>query len=292
MKRTHRFPARLIRWTSLCVCFVLVLSCFVVMPVANFDHNPTALAKGQSSSQNANVKKVEPAPPVAGPPAGNLPNLDDVKLRRAVAARAPEPVNSTLRSRRKPIESRRGRKVSDPLPWRPGVAHNSRSLRKGSALSGKLNDRGQGYSNQRRSATQARSHHALLSFLLPQSGPTNVALSTNGAVASASSSYSGCAPSGAQDGDRKGLNYGTNTSWAGASPNFPQWLEIDFNGSKTISEIDVFTLQDNYQNPSEPTETMTFSQHGVTVFDAQYWDGSNWITVPGGSITGNNKVWR
>jgi hypothetical protein len=120
----------------------------------------------------------------------------------------------------------------------------------------------------------------------------NVALSTNGAVASASSSYSGCAPSGAQDGDRKGLNYGTNTSWAGATASFPQWLEIDFNGSQTISEIDVFTLQDNYQNPSEPTETMTFSQHGVTVFDAQYWDGSNWITVPGGSITGNNKVWR
>ena len=27
-------------------------------------------------------------------------------------------------------------------------------------------------------------------------------------------------------------------------------------------------------------------------FDVQYWDGSNWITVPGGSITGNNLVWR
>ena len=24
----------------------------------------------------------------------------------------------------------------------------------------------------------------------------------------------------------------------------------------------------------------------------QYWDGSSWVTVPNGSVTGNNKVWR
>src|SRR5258708_2032304 len=135
MKRTHRFPARLIRWTSLCVCFVLVLSCFVVTPLANFDHNRTALAKGQSNSQNGNVKKVEPAPPVTGPPAANLPNLDEVRIRRAEAASAPEPVSSTMRSKHKAMESRHGRKVGDPLPSRAGAVHNNRSLQKGSALS-------------------------------------------------------------------------------------------------------------------------------------------------------------
>jgi len=51
-------------------------------------------------------------------------------------------------------------------------------------------------------------------------------------------------------------------------------------------------LQDNYSNPSEPTEAMTFSLYGVTAFDVQYWNGSSWVTVPGGSVTGNNKVWR
>jgi hypothetical protein len=37
---------------------------------------------------------------------------------------------------------------------------------------------------------------------------------------------------------------------------------------------------------------MTFTLYGITVFDAQYWNGSTWVTVPGGSISGNNKVWR
>ncbi len=111
-------------------------------------------------------------------------------------------------------------------------------------------------------------------------------------MTNASSSYAGCAPSGARDGDRKGLNYHQNGTWAGASASFPQWLEIDFNGTQTISEIDVFMLQDNYSSPSDPTETMTFSLYGVTGFEVQYWNGSSWATVPSGSVTGNNKVWR
>src|SRR5262249_36030187 len=72
---------------------------------------------------------------------------------------------------------------------------------------------------------------------------------------------------------------------------YPDWLQIDFNGTKTINEIDVFTLQDNYANPVEPSLTDTFTLYGITGFDIQYWDGSAWITVPNGSITGNNKIW-
>src|SRR6266404_8308237 len=116
MKRTHRLPARFIRWTSLCVCFALVLSCLVVTPLGSFDHSSTALAQGQTGSLNGNAKKVEPAPPLAGPPAANLSNLDEVKLRGQEAPHAPESVSSTLRSRRKPLEPRLGRKVGDPLP--------------------------------------------------------------------------------------------------------------------------------------------------------------------------------
>jgi len=88
---THRLPARLIRWTSLSVCFALVLSCFVVTPLAKPDHKSKALAQGQSGSQDGKAKKVEPAPPVTGPPAANLPNLDEVKQRRQEAPGAPEP---------------------------------------------------------------------------------------------------------------------------------------------------------------------------------------------------------
>lgn len=95
------------------------------------------------------------------------------------------------------------------------------------------------------------------------------------------------------NGDRKGLNWENGGGWNdNTSGVYPDWAQVDFNGNKSITEIDVFTLQDNYQNPSEPTETMTFSQYGITAFDVQYWNGSSWVTVPNGSVTGNNKVWR
>jgi hypothetical protein len=124
--------------------------------------------------------------------------------------------------------------------------------------------------------------------------PINVALASNGATANASSIYNANFPAGgANNGDRKGLNWGNGGGWADGTDNvFPDWLEINFNGSKTINEIDVFTVQDNDSNPQEPTLAMTFSFWGITAFDVQYWNGSTWVTVPSGSVTGNNKVWR
>src|SRR5438309_1288758 len=37
---------------------------------------------------------------------------------------------------------------------------------------------------------------------------------------------------------------------------------------------------------------MTFSQYGIVDFQVQYWNGSSWQTVTGGSVTGNNKIWN
>jgi hypothetical protein len=34
------------------------------------------------------------------------------------------------------------------------------------------------------------------------------------------------------------------------------------------------------------------SVYGVTNFDVQYWTGAGWAIIPGGSVTGNDKVWR
>ena len=72
----------------------------------------------------------------------------------------------------------------------------------------------------------------------------------------------------------------------------PAWLQVDFNGSKSIDEIDVFGVQDDYANPIEPTTSLTFSLYSLTGFDVQYWTGLAWTTVPNGSVTGNNKVSR
>ncbi len=123
----------------------------------------------------------------------------------------------------------------------------------------------------------------------------NVALAANGATVTASSQYSGNYPASSTiNGDRRGLNWNNGGGWNDAAPanTFSDWLQIDFNGNKTIYEIDVFTLQDNPATPAEPTEPMTFSWYGLTAYSVQYWNGSSWVTVPGGSVTGNNKVWR
>lgn len=95
------------------------------------------------------------------------------------------------------------------------------------------------------------------------------------------------------DGDRKGLNPGAGGYWNDATSNeFPDWVQINFAGSKTITEIDVYTLHDTYTTPIDPTASMSFSTYGITDVDVQYWDGSAWVTVPGGSISGNRQVWR
>ncbi len=130
MRRTHRLSARLIRWTSLSVCFALVLSCFVVTPLAKPNHNSTVLAQGQSGSQNGKGKKVEPAPPVTGPPGANLPNLDEVRQRRQDAPAPPPQIPSTMRSPRKLRESRRGVRTSDPLAPARRLSYGTRNTKR------------------------------------------------------------------------------------------------------------------------------------------------------------------
>lgn len=116
----------------------------------------------------------------------------------------------------------------------------------------------------------------------------NVALTSNGGVASASSELS--AASIAIDGVR---NWATTGAWKDATADsFPDWLQVNFNGSKTINEIDVFAVRDDYTNAIDPTEETTFTLYGITDYNVQYWDGANWTTVPGGNIIANNKVWK
>lgn len=133
----------------------------------------------------------------------------------------------------------------------------------------------------------------------PVTLPVNVAAAANGATATASSVVNSNYPaSAAINGDRKGTTWGSGGGWNDATENtYPDWLQVNFAGTKTINEISVYTLQDNFQNAVEPTLDLTFSTanntgNGIRDFDVQYWNGTAWVTVPNGSVTGNNKVWR
>ncbi len=124
---------------------------------------------------------------------------------------------------------------------------------------------------------------------------TNVAAASYGATASASSEAGpGYAASGAIDGNRAASNWGTGTGWNDATAGvYPDSVVVNFGVNQSISEVDVYSLQDNYLNPVEPTDTMTFIYYGLTDFQVQIPDGvGGWVDVPGGHVTNNNLVKR
>lgn len=122
----------------------------------------------------------------------------------------------------------------------------------------------------------------------------NVARASNGGVATASSTLSANYPaSSVINGDRRGTGWGAGGGWNDGTQNSgPDWIEVAFNGSKTIDEVSVFSLQDTYTAPVEPTATLTFSSFGLRAFQVQYWDGAAWVNIPGAAVTTNNLVWR
>jgi hypothetical protein len=123
-------------------------------------------------------------------------------------------------------------------------------------------------------------------------GSTNVALASAGGVATASSSYSAAYPvTAVNNNERAGVNWGNGGGWNDLTANqYPDWVQVNFNGSKTIDRVVVYTVQDNYPGPIEPTDTQTFSLYGLTAFTVQGWNGSAWVTLA--TVAANNLVKR
>jgi RHS repeat-associated protein len=127
---------------------------------------------------------------------------------------------------------------------------------------------------------------------------TNFALASNGAVATAQNyTVEGTywnlhfQPTYAIDGVHS-INPPNGDHYWRDEHGLSSWLEVDFHGSTTIDEIDVYTTADNPAYYNEPTPTQTFTSFGITSFDVQYWNGAGWTTLPGGSVSNNNLVWR
>jgi hypothetical protein len=138
----------------------------------------------------------------------------------------------------------------------------------------------------------AASTSGALSQIVTSVRSINFALVANGGVATASSTISPAFPtSSINNNERAGVNWGNGGGWNDASADaYPDWVQIAFSGSKTIDRVVVYTVQDNYANPIEPTDTQTFSLYGVTAFTVQGQQGRKWITLA--KIVGNNLVKR
>ncbi|HEV3467765.1 MAG TPA: zinc-dependent metalloprotease family protein [Pyrinomonadaceae bacterium] len=116
-----------------------------------------------------------------------------------------------------------------------------------------------------------------------------------GATATASSVYPNWDfnPMSAIDGDRTGVNWGSGGGWNdGTRATYPDWLEVSFGGARAVNQVRVYTLQDGYAGGAEPTAATTASENGIIDFDIQAWDGTSWVTVPGGEIRGNALALR
>ncbi len=123
----------------------------------------------------------------------------------------------------------------------------------------------------------------------------NVAAAANGGTATASSETypATAATNGARD-SFYGAGWGTvDGGWNDATNlTYPDWLQVEFGGTYSIGEIDVITLKDAFTAYGYPTLADTFASYGIVDFEVQYWNGSSWVAVTGGTVTGNNKVWR
>jgi hypothetical protein len=84
---------------AILICFALLFSTLVIPRRA-------AASGGQGQARQGR--------PEAGPPAANLPNLDEVRRKRQPEPQAPPQVPSTMRARRKALVPRNGLKVGDP----------------------------------------------------------------------------------------------------------------------------------------------------------------------------------
>jgi hypothetical protein len=123
----------------------------------------------------------------------------------------------------------------------------------------------------------------------PSSGRINYALASMGSVATASSADPNSQPYRTINGDRTGYTWSSGNIWVSLA-GMPQWLQVDFGQSRTIDEINVFHVQENVDNPVEPTPEMAYTINYTSSFEVQYWNGSQWVNLA--SVTGNNKIWR
>ena len=121
---------------------------------------------------------------------------------------------------------------------------------------------------------------------------TNVALASNGGTASASSTLGpSFAVSTIIDNARSGANWGNYAGWAdGTRASYPDWVQVNFNGAKSIDHVVVYSVQDNYLAPTEPTDTMTGTKFVLASFDVQAWNGAAWVTLA--SVSGNARIKR
>jgi hypothetical protein len=108
----------------------------------------------------------------------------------------------------------------------------------------------------------------------------NVALASNGAVASASTTGAGDGPLSSPGNLIDDTRSGANCYWADdTADEFPDVAQINFSGSKTIDRVVVYSVQDNNFDGVDPTDTDPCYVYGLVDFTVEGWNGRDWVTL-------------
>jgi len=129
----------------------------------------------------------------------------------------------------------------------------------------------------------------------PTTTQTNFALASNGATATATSSYD--ADHTAENAINGAKHTNGNWSLPGGSwtslgnPNTaPESLTIDFGTVRQISRVVIHMLAGNGSYSTEATEATMASQYANTNFTIEYYDGAKWTQIA--AVVGNDKARR
>lgn len=121
----------------------------------------------------------------------------------------------------------------------------------------------------------------LSAFCLNTNAQTNLSLGDD-TTATASSTFSAGYPASAViDGDRKGTHWGAGGGWNDSTRGvFPDSLAVTLKRSFAVQRVVVFTVQNDFSNPVEPTPTQTCTLYGVKDFSIETLDadGVTWTT--------------
>ena len=56
-------------------------------------------------------------------------------------------------------------------------------------------------------------------------------------------------------------------------------VQINFSGNKTIDRVVVYSVQDNYFDGVDPTDSDTCSVYVLVDFTVQAWNGRDWVAL-------------
>jgi len=152
MKYARPRSSRTIQFLSICICAAVVYCSLVMTPLTS---GKTSLLNQQNSNGQGQERRVTPPRPRRGPPAANLPNLDELRTRNAEEPVTPDAIPSTVRSRRISVVPWDGIRVGDPLPVKRAHSQSTTNQRTDMAK----NWLGQSEGSGPRAAAKQKLHH-------------------------------------------------------------------------------------------------------------------------------------